>query len=401
MSTVHGKGTGWARARVGLGIALLLALAATLAGPAAVAGGAGDAEPDAKLSVDVAFARQPADAQRGEPIREQAFASGGEASPVTVAAAVSEASIREAAASLSGPTPPLRRAISAALDGLEVRLALHSADDRLADDDLRGASAVAVLRADGEGGFEGTAKLDELAVAQPVRGAALEAIVDGPGLHVPGQGSHGPYDVELEGASAPSHRFTVWQDVGRCADGPPCTVEVASGMDADSHRGLRAELRSSSSDGFLSMTFTDEDLEPEVGQQAPGPDGEGLPTCSGEPYVGIPGPVLFEATGVDDGPLVATLHIDKAAVQERVDNGRAHYDVCYVGDHPFEGKHGPVDGNGNGAFDGDDLLFGPALLPTCEASSEAVAPCVQARTGEQGGGAKITVLVPAGDPIMR
>lgn len=390
MSSAFVRGSTRSRGRSGPGLVLALVLTATLVGPAALAGGtAGADEPDATLRVELSFTHHPADAAIGQIISSEPFA-GEQASPVTVAATVTAESIAEVAAEL-GPAVPLARAIGAELDGLDLELTMQSAGDRLGDGAVSGVTASAALGRDGDGGFEATLEFDQLRVAEPVRAAALEALVAGTAVTVR-HGGHGPFDVDLAGSDARSERFSIWQEVGVCSDGPPCTARVGSDQAPETHRGLSAELRSRSREGFLSMTFTDEGRQP-----------DGQARCGDDPYVAIPGPVLFEATGLDDadgGVLAATVDIDKQAVQADVNNGRAHYDICYVGDKPFDAKDGHTVEAGDGAFEGDELSYGPALLPTCGDVGD-VAPCVASRTGFKGGGARIVVVVPAGDPIMR
>ncbi len=388
MSTHAAAGSPRGRTMVSVGLALALALTAALAAPVASAGSA-----DGTLNVGLAFSAQPTDAEVGEVISTQPFGGAG-ADPVSVKVTVTAQSLDDAVSGLRGPSRRYQEQIRDVL-GEGVTLRLASADGRLHDDDLAVVPDQVSLSPDAEGGLQGVVAFEHLKVRTAVRGAALDAALPDGMITIPGQGGNGPFDIELSARSQVSDRFTVWQNAAGCVAGSPCTAELGHDMDEDSHQGLHVELTSDSTQGFLAMTFTDEDLEPG--------GGSAVATCDGQEYVSIPGPVLFDGLDLHESvdELIATVRIDKAAVQEDVSNGRAHYDICYVGDKSFTAKSGvpaPQRDGEAGDFD-DPLEFGPALLPHCRDHDKA--PCVQSRTGFRGGGAEIVVRLPAGDPIMR
>lgn len=142
----------------------------------------------------------------------------------------------------------------------------------------------------------------------------------------------------------------------------------------------------------------------------------------GEPvtYQGMPGTILFDAVGAFAGEVSVTVQIPRAMVQEQRNDGRSQYDVCYRGDHGFQGRDayflGPdddpdqVEGVAPLApqVPGDPLVAGPGILADCDVTDTA--PCIESRTAvrEAGqldpayrGGVELVLRLPARDPMFR
>jgi hypothetical protein len=242
---------------------------------------------------------------------------------------------------------------------------------------------------------QGLARFPNLSIDRAGRGFTLEAsveqdvVIDLPVIEVEvvvGEAtfSHTVSRDDLEAATAgtsePSEAFSIFEQVTDCG-ARTCSVRSTEGD------RFTIDIDTPASAGFLALSISGEDLSD-----------EGL--CGGVPYRGLPDAVHFDAVDVDAAKR-ATILIDKGKVQEDVNNGRAHYDVCFIGDASFTAKGGqPAP-----TFDDPigELTHGPALLEDCHrlpAGSEGD-PCIEARTGASGGRVRLVVQLPGDDPWMR
>jgi hypothetical protein len=176
-----------------------------------------------------------------------------------------------------------------------------------------------------------------------------------------------------------SRAFTLWQERVACAGGP-CNASVTRGVG-----GLRVDVAAPVDAQRIDLGLTDEPV-----------------VCAGD-HRSLPASVLVEVAGTAGSAAVASVRIDRAVVNQEVDNGAARYQLCYFGDKPFTDRSGALVATPNSPprFAGDPLLFG-GLLPDCGPPSQGrVAPCLAARSKTSGGDVLLEVLIPVGDPMFR
>jgi hypothetical protein len=384
--------------------------------PAEASGGEG-----ALVAATVEFVGQPADTRVSSaaatfPITTVPFDPGG--APVSVSAGfevdgarlaglvtTAQAQLRDrltqqAQAAGAHLTPKLRRAIDDAVAAANVPTRLPAALDsalgtatvRIAIDRHPPGAESAQLLGTREVALDGgIATFGDLNIRVPGRGYTLAATVQPVAVdlsHVTAtvtftvQGQTRVATATPDGFTAtidpatsdPSSWFTVWNHVRRCTGGP-CTL-TAPGA------GFRTELTAQQSAGTLAINVTSEEL------------------CGQLDYRGLPQGVLIDTVD-NTGEKVVTFVIDRATVQLVRDDGKSKYDICLVSDSPFTGLHGEAPEVPESEAGGDALRFGPALLPDCGGPGNHIPPCISARTGKQGGDARIVVRLPAGDPWMR
>jgi hypothetical protein len=183
-------------------------------------------------------------------------------------------------------------------------------------------------------------------------------------------------------ATALSQSFGIWEDIAVCTAGASCTTSVTR------QRQFRVEVTGTGQAGSaMLLSVLGEEINCAENWDGPGD----------YPFNHAPATSLYEPVGTFSGSTIVTLRIDKSVVREVPNNGAAFYQICFLGEKPFEDR----DGQTASANPDHDGMFGPALLADCGQAGPAAAPCVISRTKTQGGDMVLEFAIPSEDPAFR
>lgn len=176
--------------------------------------------------------------------------------------------------------------------------------------------------------------------------------------------------------------FGIWEDIAVCADGATCTTSASRA------RQMQVQVTGAGEQGSaMLLSILDQEIDCAESWQGSGP----------YPYNHAPATSLYEPVGNFDGVLTVAQRIDRSVVRQVPNDGAAFYQLCFLGEKPFVDRDG-VTAQANPQFGG---LFGPALLPDCDAQGRVPSPCVVSRTKAPGGDMLLVFTIPAEDPMFR